>query len=238
MSPIAAPDRRIGTTEPRAARTTAVGYAALAAIMLLTRLPTTDERLPAVTTVTQWLLAPTLAVGLALAHPRPRPRMLRWALVALAWCFLGDFLPSVVPGSVRFLAMVGAFLVAQLAWITAFAPWRRQALAGRRRWAVAAYVIVAVVLLAVCLPQTATLAVPVVGYAAALATMATLALGPNRWTATGGALFLVSDSLIALQTFTPAPLPISLELPIMATYAAALALLAWGVHRAAARSAG
>lgn len=213
-------------------RAAAIGYAALTVIMLATRGPTVDERVHAVSAVSQWLLAPTLALGLALTVPRPRRRIVRWALVALAWCFLGDFLPSVVPGPTRFLAMVGAFLVAQLAWSTAFSPFRRRSLAGPRRWAAAAYLLVAVAVLAVCLPQAASLAVPVVLYAAALASMATLALGPNPWTGWGGALFLVSDSLIALRTFTPAPLHFSLELPIMATYAAALGLLAWGVRRA------
>lgn len=210
-----------------------IGYAALAAVMLVTRLPGVGEGAHRVSTVTQWLLAPALALAVATLAARPWPRLVRWALVALGWCFLGDLLPSLVPdgGSNRFLVMVGAFFVAQLSWIVAFWPWRGAAFRGRRRWAATAYGLVAVALLAVCVPAAGPLAVPVVGYAAALTTMAVLALGPDRVVAWGGALFLVSDSLIAIEAFAP-----RLTLPghgvwVMATYAAALALLAFGAVR-------
>ena len=43
--------------------------------------------------------------------------------------------------------------------------------------------------------------VPVLVYGACLGTMAVLSTGVNRLTAVGGALFLVSDGLIALDAF-------------------------------------
>lgn len=201
--------------------------------MLVTRPAAPGTVAGTVSMVAQWLLAPTLAVGLWLAVPAPRPRVARWALAALAGCFLGDLLPSLVPREVGFLAMVGPFLLAQLAWIGAFLPWRRHALAGWRRWVATAYLIVAVALLAICLPAAGGLAGPVVGYAAALTTMAVLALGPNRLTGWGGGLFLLSDALIAIDHFAPQLAPPAVSVAIMATYAAALGALTTGVRSGA-----
>ena len=63
--------------------------------------------------------------------------------------------------------------------------------------------------------------VPVLVYGACLGTMAVLSTGVNLVTAVGGALFLVSDGLIALDAFAP-----GFDLPgqgfwVMATYVAA-----------------
>ena len=49
----------------------------------------------------------------------------------------------------------------------------------------------------------ADLLVPVLVYGACLGTMAVLSTGVNQVTAVGGALFLVSDGLIALDAFAP-----------------------------------
>ena len=78
--------------------------------------------------------------------------------------------------------------------------------------------------------------VPVLVYGACLGTMAVLSTGVNRVTAVGGALFLVSDGLIALDAFVPGfGLPVQ-GFWVMATYVAAQALLVAGVllERAAA----
>ena len=67
---------------------------------------------------------------------------------------------------------------------------------------------------------------PVLGYSTALLAMALTALdtGSPR-TAAGGALFLLSDSLLALQKFAGIQVPAH-EALVMATYTSAQALLA------------
>jgi uncharacterized membrane protein YhhN len=68
--------------------------------------------------------------------------------------------------------------------------------------------------------------IPVIAYSAALLAMSLTALdsGSPR-TATGGALFLVSDGLLALEKFGGMHLPAG-EGWVMATYTSAQALLA------------
>ena len=67
------------------------------------------------------------------------------------------------------------------------------------------------------------LLVPVLVYGACLGTMAVLSTGVNRLTAVGGALFLVSDGLIALDAFVAGfGLPAQ-GFVVMATYVAAQA---------------
>lgn len=179
--------------------------------------------------VTQVLLAPTLVVVLLASVPAPRGRLVRWTVAALAFCFLGDLLPGLVPSDVSFLAMVGAFLVAQVFFIVAFWPSRAQSfLAARRGWLVA-YMLAFGVLVAVVGPDAGSLLVPVVVYGVTLTLMAVLASGLGPLGAVGGALFFVSDALIAVNSF-------SLDVPasgviIMATYAAALGLLVAAVVR-------
>ena len=91
--------------------------------------------------LTQWLLMPTLVVVLLTLAPRgrrPLPRLRTATLVALGFSWLGDLLPDLVPQSASFLAMVGAFLLAQLAFIVGLLPFRRQSILTRRRGLVAA----------------------------------------------------------------------------------------------------
>ena len=68
--------------------------------------------------------------------------------------------------------------------------------------------------------------IPVIVYSAALLAMSLTALdcGPPR-TAAGGALFMISDALLALEKFGDVRLPANESL-VMATYAGAQALLA------------
>jgi uncharacterized membrane protein YhhN len=68
--------------------------------------------------------------------------------------------------------------------------------------------------------------IPVIAYSAALLAMSLTALDTGSpKTATGGALFLVSDGLLALEKFGGMHLPGG-EGVVMATYASAQALLA------------
>lgn len=180
---------------------------------------------------TQWLLAPALAAAVVLARPgldKARGNLARLVLVGLIFSWLGDTLPSFA-GDASFLVMVGMFAFAQAAYAAAFWPYRRASLL-RSPWALV-YVAFAVGLLALCLPQAGALAGPVIGYAAIITAMAVLATGVNRLTAVGGALFVLSDSLIALDTFVPAwDLPAH-GLWVMSTYGLAQLLIVLGVLR-------
>jgi uncharacterized membrane protein YhhN len=183
----------------------------------------------ALTDLTQVLLMPLLAGVLWAETSAPRGRLVGLTLVALGFSWLGDTAPKLASGDAAFLVMVGFFLLAQATYIAAFLPFRRQSVLHRRRGLLLGYVAVVVALVAVCAGGAGGLLVPVLVYGACLGTMAVLATGLNRLTAVGGALFLVSDGLIALDAFAE-----GFSLPaqgfwVMATYVAAQVLLVAGV---------
>lgn len=184
-------------------------------------------------TVTQWLVMPALAAAVWYATGAPRNRLL---LLALGFSWLGDSVPSLFDGDARFLTMVGLFLCAQITYIVAFLPaWRRSVL---RKPALAAYVAVFVLLLVACAPGAGGLLVPVVCYGLCLTSMAVLATGVHPLTAVGGAVFLVSDGLIALDAFAgwyDPPVP---GFWVMVTYLTGQALIAAGVVRSHLTTAG
>lgn len=173
------------------------------------------------TRLTQVCLAPVLLLLLWRATAGRPSTAGRWTMAALTFCFVGDLLPGLVPSAVSFVAMVGAFLVAQVCFIAAFLPWRRAALG--RRAVVVAYGVAFVALVALVAPHAGALLGPVLLYGVCLTTMAVLSGGLGRLGVLGGALFFVSDALIAVTTFT-GRVP-GADVVIMATYAAALALL-------------
>ena len=75
------------------------------------------------------------------------------------------------------------------------------------------------------------LLVPVIAYGIVLTAMAAVASRCNRWVAGGGALFVVSDSILAINTFVPdARIPL-VDFLIMVTYLAAQTLIVWGLLR-------
>lgn len=181
---------------------------------------------------TQVLLMPLLAGVLWCETSAPRSRLVTLVLVALGLSWLGDSAPRLASGDAAFLVMVGLFLLAQLAYIVAFLPYRARSVLHVRRPLLLLYVGAVVALVAACVGGAADLLVPVLAYGACLGTMAVLSTGVNRLTAAGGALFLVSDGLIALDAFAP-----GFGLPaqgfwVMATYLAAQVLIVAGVLRA------
>ena len=181
--------------------------------------------------VTQGLLMPLLAVVVLAASTRPLARVTRWALVALGLSWLGDVLPNASSGDGAFLLMVGAFLLAQAAYVTAFWPDRRRV----RPLTVVCYAVAFGALVAVCAPHAGGMLVPVVVYGVVLTTMAVLSSGLGRVAALGGAVFFVSDGLIALGHFAGHPAGTAGGIVVMSTYAVGQALLAAGVlHRASA----
>ena len=208
-----------------AARRLAVALAAVALVHLGAQLA--GGGVPA--DITQVLLMPLLAGVLWCETSAPRGRLVTLVLVALGLSWLGDSAPKLVSGDASFLVMVGFFLLAQVAYIAAFLPYRARSVLHVHRVRLVGYLAVVVVLVAVCAAGAAGMLVPVLLYGGCLGAMAVLSTGVNRLTAVGGALFLVSDGLIALGAFVDGfGLPLQ-GFWVMATYLAAQALLVAGV---------
>lgn len=169
--------------------------------------------------VTQVLLMPALAVVLLAAPRTRRGPAWPWALGALTGSWVGDSLPRVVAEDARFLAMVGGFAVAQVLWIVAFSRVRGH----RPPWPyVTLLVVAAVVLLALTVPEAGALAPAVVVYGLLLAVTAYFAATHGWIGIAGGALFVLSDGLIALGAFRPELVDFGeRDLVVMATYIAA-----------------
>ena len=210
-----------------AARLLLGAFALAALVHLVAQLAGGDT----VAVVTQVLLMPLLAGVLWCETSAPRTRLVALVLLALGLSWLGDSAPKLASGDAEFLVMVGFFLLAQTAYIAAFLPYRAQSVLHVRRPLLLVYVVTVVALVLACVGGAGGMLVPVLVYGACLGTMAVLSTGVNRLTAVGGALFLVSDGLIALEAFVP-----EFGLPaqgfwVMATYVAAQALLVGGVLR-------
>ncbi|MHA7133176.1 lysoplasmalogenase [Oerskovia turbata] len=167
-----------------------------------------------------------------------RSRLARWTLVALGFSWLGDSAPDLSSGDASFLTMVGFFLVAQVAYLIVFWPYRGRSLL-RRPLALVPYGLALGALIAVCAPYAGSLLVPVVVYGVCLVSMGVLSTGVDRVAGIGGAIFLVSDALIALGAFVPGftvPGPLSSGFWVMLTYLAGQALLVVGILRRDARA--
>lgn len=178
---------------------------------------------------TQALLMPVLAAFLLSAVPAPRGRLTGLVLVALGFSWLGDTAPEFAPGDSGFLVMVGFFLVAQVFYIAAFWPLRAESVLCRRRMLLLPYLAAVAALVVLCAPGAGSLLVPVLVYGLLLGAMAVLSTGVHPWAAAGGALFLISDGLIALRAFAPGFDPPLGGFWVMLTYTAAQALLVLGL---------
>jgi uncharacterized membrane protein YhhN len=164
--------------------------------------------------LTKPLLMPALMVGRDRATRR-----------ALALGGAGD-VALLASGDTAFMAGLASFLASHLAWIAAL---RQRPGGGRLRTSPALalpHVAAVGALNAYLWKRTGDDRVPVIVYSAALLAMSLVALdsGAPR-AAAGGALFLVSDALLALDKFGDLHLPAHEGL-VMATYTSAQALLA------------
>lgn len=162
--------------------------------------------------LTKPLLMPTLMHG----KQRPVQR-------ALALGGLGD-VALLGSGPIAFTAGLGSFLAGHVAWMSALRPGsgalRRQPLAA------APYLLAWAGLNAYFWPKTGKDRLPVLVYSTALLGTALAAADTGRADlAAGGALFLVSDALLALEKFGDVHLPAH-EAVVMATYTTGQALLA------------
>jgi uncharacterized membrane protein YhhN len=166
----------------------------------------------------RWLTKPLLMPALMAGSDRSSRR-------ALAFGAAGD-VALLGSGDAAFTAGLVSFLAGHLAWIAAL---RQRPGGGRLRSRpalVLPYLAAFGSLNAYLWQRTGKDRVPVLGYSTALLAMALAALdsGSPR-AAAGGALFMLSDSLLALERFAGVHLPAHEGL-VMATYTSAQALLA------------
>ena len=178
-------------------------WVAVAVVLVLVHLVSQLAGAEGLARVSQWTLMPALAAVVVTATRWPRGHVVTWTLVALGFSWLGDLVPALVAEDASFLVMVGFFLVAQVAYVVAFAPLVRRSVVHTRPVLLLPYAAVLVALIALCAPGADALLVPVAIYGGVLVAMAVLATGLGRTAAIGGAVFLLSDSLIALEAFVP-----------------------------------
>jgi len=176
--------------------------------------------------LTKPALMPMLAAAAVAGQEKPdETRNLVLAGLGMSWA--GD-VALLGEGEGPFAAGLVSFLTAHFCYLAALAKKRR---GGIRKWPAlaATYVVAWCVLNALLWPKTGKLRAPVVVYGSALAAMALAALDTgDAKVAAGGALFMVSDSILALRTFEAADIPNGDGL-VMLTYTAAQALLADGM---------
>ena len=202
-----------------------VGYAALSAGYLGCVLAGPAVLQDATKPLLMPLLA--LAVGLRAAHLRPAaPAAQRLLLCALLASCAGDTL--LLFGGNWFLAGMGGFAVAHVCYIRLFVG--GGALQDRRRLlrTAAGYGLLWAVLITLLWPDLATgLRIPLAGYSLLLAGTAVASGCAGRRSGLGGALFLLSDSLIASGLAHWPQLPVA-DFWVMLTYLAGQYLLASG----------
>ena len=164
--------------------------------------------------VTKPLLMPVLGAS----SDRPSQRAL-----ALGW---GGDVALLGSSPAAFTTGLASFLVGHAAWIAAVRGRPGGGLLRRRPAAAVPYALAWAGLNGYLWSRTGRDRLPVLAYSGALAAMALTALdsGDPR-TAAGGALFMASDSLLALERFGGVHLPLHEGL-VMASYTAAQALLA------------
>jgi uncharacterized membrane protein YhhN len=163
--------------------------------------------------ITKPLLMPTLLRG----KPRPTQR-------ALALGGVGD-VALLGEGPAAFTAGLAGFLAGHIAWMAALRPQSAGVLA-RRPASAAPYALAWLGLNAYLWPRTGKDRIPVLVYSTALLGTALAALDTGeRAVAAGGALFMASDTLLALERFAGVHLPLHEGL-VMGTYTSGQALLA------------
>lgn len=178
---------------------------------------------------TQILLMPLLAGAVISFTTSPRGRLIRLVLAALFFSWVGDALPRFMDGDPAFLAMVSAFLVAQFFYIGALARYWKSSIL-RRWWMLFPYLAAFAVLLVLCSPGAGALLAPVIIYGLALMVMAVLSTGLGPVAGSGGAIFFLSDSLIALRSFTDIGIP-GMGFWIMLTYVAGQAMISYAASQ-------
>ena len=145
-------------------------------------------------------------------------------------------------GNQWFIAGLASFFLAHVGYIIAFfhrsPPLGPPSLLRRRPWLILPFLIFATVLLGLVLPGSGPLKLPVLAYATVIISMTLAAL--NRWSHvaersfsgvfSGALLFVISDSMIAIDRFASELLPIpGVAIWIILTYMSAQYLIITGL---------
>lgn len=217
-----------------------VATAAYAALALTDTLLAGSRGGPRLRVVTKPLLMPALAATLGDRDDRG----VRRTLVAQALCWGGDV---ALMGSGRrpFLAGLGSFLAAHVAYVAAFRSRSSTSLLGtaRGRAALAAGAVLAPTMAFAAGRRDRRLAVPVGAYGLVLSTMVAASAGlpseqGGRRILTGTTLFLISDTLIAVRQFLLTERSAALDSAVMATYTAGQWLISDGMGSGGLRAPG
>ena len=155
-------------------------------------------------------------------------------LAGLGFSWIGD-VALLGDGDGPFTLGLGSFLAAHLFYLVALRRLRNGGI-RRRPWIAGGYGLAWCILTAVLWNRTGRLRLPVLIYGSALSAMALAALDTDRpATAAGGAAFMLSDSILALDTFGVATLPAA-DAMVMVSYTAAQALIALSASKRTVRS--
>jgi uncharacterized membrane protein YhhN len=183
----------------------------------------------AVSGFTKPLLMVLLLAAFLFSLPKVRSEIALLGALGIALSWLGDVSLS-SPGDLGFLIGLGFFLLAHVAYIILF--WRK--LKQRSFPLIAAiYPLWWIGLVVVLAPHLGSLLIPVAVYGLVLGTMGALALRCDIRIAIGGALFVVSDTILGLDRFLPGFALWQVDAIIMTTYLAAQGLIAYGAIRMA-----
>lgn len=179
---------------------------------------------------TKPLLMPALLAGLVLALPVRRSPLLLWGGLALVFSWLGDVLLQ-NPGDLGFLLGMAAFGLAHVAYIVLYLrPLRTR---GLPRWGLALGILLGVSwwgsMVAALALWLGSLLVPVALYGLVLGAAAVCALTTRPLVAVGAVVFLLSDTLLAVDRFLPGFSVLDADLAIMLTYCLGQGLIIAGV---------
>lgn len=148
--------------------------------------------------------------------------------IALLLCATGDVLLEIV-----FQAGMAAFALGHVVYIFCFLEWSRVLGPNKRDYPMAVLVVlVSLGLLAWLVPGMGELLIPALIYQAIITTMVATAMVVKApmLARMGAVLFMVSDTLIAIEKFTGVAVPPG---SVWITYAGAQIMIAWGLSRIA-----
>lgn len=175
--------------------------------------------------ISKWLLMPTLALAVIASSPARRSTATALLLAAITLSWLGDITP-LYASDWFFVLGLSFFLLAHIAYLVLFV----RGLGYRRPRPIAlVYLLWWLAFVALLGPWLGALLIPVAAYGAVLGAMAAFATRGSLPIAIGGALFLVSDTLLGSDRFLPGFDLWQSGFLIMITYLAGQGLIAWGV---------
>lgn len=175
---------------------------------------------------TKPLLMPALLLGLILGLPVRRSRLLLWGALALVFSWLGDVLLQ-NPGDIGFLLGMGAFGLAHVAYLALYlGPLRTRRVPW---WGILLGLIWWSGMVGILASHLGVLLMPVALYGLVLGAAAVCALATRPIVAVGALIFLVSDTLLALDRFLPGFAFPAIDFSIMLTYTLGQGLIIVGV---------